>query len=317
LAAWYRERAEHWFALATGAETPHQDGLAWFDDEWQGIVSALEVSAEVGEHELVWRTVIALNDSFRYRRLWRPLRHLTRLAVGAAAADGRPEAQGMTLRQFGQVLRHFEDSRAAVGRLEKAAAFFEEAGKPVDQAEALMNMGELLCIIGELQQSQDAFARAIRISTACGNRAQVASAMVQLGAVYMKSREFDVAMTLFEAAEGEFGELGEQPGLAWVQFYFAGAYGLLGRYAAAQERLQRGLRSNEARGDLSGQAWFLRAVGRTASLQRDWKTARRAFRREVEVTRLMKIDTADAQAELDAARHRRMVPRDQQHSGWL
>jgi hypothetical protein len=102
-----------------------------------------------------------------------------------------------------------------------------------------------------------------------------------------------------------------------VQYYYGGAFSLLGRYSEAEERLQRGLNQATERNDLGGQIWFLRAIGRVAAKQEQWPAAEAAFQREVDACRRKRIDCSGAQAELDAARQHRMVPRSEQPNGWL
>jgi tetratricopeptide (TPR) repeat protein len=317
LGAWYCQQAEYWFRRRTGAETPDRAGLEWFDQEWSGIVTAVEASFDAGAWTVVWRTVNALSDSFRYRSLWLPLLRLCELAVTAAAADARLDAQGMASRHLSQVLRHVGERSQVIDQLLKTVELFEAAQDPQEQAETLKNLGEMYRIVGEHQLAVAAYTRSIEIAVHNGAHVQVASAVVQLGAAYMERGDFTSALALYEAGETMFGHLGERPGLGWVQYYFGGAYCLLGRYEEAQQRLARGLASAVERDDLSGQAWFLRAIGRTAVLQRRWAAAQDAFRREVAICRMMKADPGGAQVELDAARKRRMVPRTEQPNGWI
>ena len=317
LASWYQTQAEHWSAQRIGYETPHPAGLDWFDGEWHGLVSAMEASAALGNHEVVWRTVEALNTTFRFRALWTPLRRLTELAVDAAAADGQPAALGTASRHLSHVLRHTGSTDEAIKLLQHAVELFEQADNPTEHVETLKNLGELYNILGRHTESMNAFTRAVELAVDCGELGQAASSLVQLGALYIRKGELDEALALFEAGEQMFQHIDDRSGLTWVQYYIAGAYGLLGRYEEACERLRSGLKDVTVREELSGQAWFLRALGRTASLQGDWPVAVEAFKQEVTVVRRMKVDTAGAEAELAAARRRTMMPRAAQHSGWL
>lgn len=317
LADWYCERAEHWFAKRSGSENPHPDGLEWFDAEWIGIVDAVEQAFAQQRWPVVWRTVTALFDSFRYRRLSSPLRRLCELAAEAARVAGNLEAYGTSTRNLGQVLRHFGPAAATIEQLVTAAEAFEAAKNLREQAETLKNLGEMYRIAGRHQQAFAAYHRAVELSVEGGADAGTASIVVQLGAAHMETGDFDSALALYEVGETMFRELGEALGLTWVQYYFGGAYSLLGRYEEAEERLQRGLAAAVDRRDLNGQAWFLHAIGRVAARQQHWAAAEAAFRREVEVCRLMKVDVTAAQAELDAARRKRMVPASRQSSGWL
>ena len=138
------------------------------------------------------------------------------LAAFRNAAEG-PEADALA-GQARIALRAAGDRAVTLGAQEQASGFFRDAlevtAEPVERAALLERAGLAASAAGSHEEAERLLAEAIDLLRAAGDRSGAAHVTGLLGDAMFGRYRLDAALALVEAAAAEFGDLGDDPGLA-------------------------------------------------------------------------------------------------------
>jgi class 3 adenylate cyclase/tetratricopeptide (TPR) repeat protein len=138
------------------------------------------------------------------------------LAAFRNAAEG-PEADALA-GQARIALRAAGDRAVVLGAQEQAFGFFRDAlevtAEPAERAALLERAGLAASAAGSHEEAERLLAEAIDLLRTAGDRSGAAHVTGLLGDAMFGRYRLDAALALVEAAAAEFGDLGDDPGLA-------------------------------------------------------------------------------------------------------
>ncbi len=138
------------------------------------------------------------------------------LAAFRNASEG-PEADALA-GQARIALRAAGDRAVTLGAQEQASGFFRDAlevtAEPVERAALLERAGLAASAAGSHEEAERLLAEAIDLLRTAGDRSGAARVTGLLGDAMFGRYRLDAALVLVEAAAAEFGDLGDDPGLA-------------------------------------------------------------------------------------------------------
>ncbi len=175
--------------------------------------------------------------------------------------------------------------RAAVDEyLVRALVLFKRGRNAYGEAETINALGVGYARLGQMEDAQEQYRKAVELRGAIGNRRGVASSLRNLAQIATIRGEHDAAAKYLEEARALFEALDDRSGLAAID----NELGLLaeerGDYAAALDAYRRALRGREAIDDAFGSAESLNNIGFAHyqlgdydSAQVYWRQADQAF----------------------------------------
>ncbi|MFC0678933.1 tetratricopeptide repeat protein [Lysobacter korlensis] len=156
---------------------------------------------------------------------------------------------------------HGEAQRAVDDHLVRALVLYKRSGNRFGEAETVNALGIGYNRLGQVDDAEEQFRKAVELREALGNRRGLATSLRNLGNVLALSGRFDEAAQRFEQARALHAELGDQEGLAAVE----NELGLLaeerGDYAGALTAFRRALKLWQQIGHKAGIAKALNDIG--------------------------------------------------------
>ncbi|MCW5852381.1 MAG: tetratricopeptide repeat protein [Anaerolineae bacterium] len=153
----------------------------------------------------------------------------------------------------------------------RALALAPSGGEPL---EVLLEMGEVLTLIGQWAEAEAHYRRALELGEAQGNARVVAQARRGLGVVFEKRGAFEAALDWLGLAHAGFERLGERGEAAHTLTLIGRVHWARGHYAEARGVLELGLAQARAVGDRWTVALALNNLGNVAYNQADYTAAR-------------------------------------------
>jgi DNA-binding SARP family transcriptional activator len=279
--------ADHPIALeppAPGAHieqlTDYAGAMRWLTAEQQSIVAMTALALEAGLDTQAWQIAWSMRVYLTYQGLWHQQAAVQRTALAAAQRLGDPYALAHAMRGLAYAdaaLGRHADARA---HIEAAVASFAEAGRPAEQALALLSLSRLLDGDGATAAALPAAQRALEIYRMAGYREGTAYALNavgwchgRLGAHAEALVHCGQALELHRELRNEEGESFTLDSLGYNHHHLKAFDQAVINYTAALELFRR-------RGDLSSEAETsdrlgdsLRALGRQAQAREAWRHA--------------------------------------------
>lgn len=161
---------------------------------------------------------------------------LARLATSRAELDRADELLGLGRRAFESVEDHLglayvlraqgelrtvigDDDDLALRLLRQARELFAALDRAPQEAEVLVQIGQLHVILGRAREACASLERALALSRGCGDETTVAGAHFWLGMQHEKRRRLAAARVHFAAARTNFENAGDLRGLGFSCFY--------------------------------------------------------------------------------------------------
>lgn len=106
--------------------TDQEHALAWFHQEWQGLVALCRLAMDQGAPERCWQLAFSLRSFFFLAKLWNPWVRTEEIALAAAEATRDAWAEAVTLNALGVAHTNLGELATASGYYERALARFRE-----------------------------------------------------------------------------------------------------------------------------------------------------------------------------------------------
>lgn len=156
---------------------------------------------------------------------------------------------------------HGQAQRAVDDHLVRALVLYKRSGQRFGEAETVNALGIGYNRLGQADDAEEQFRKAVELRRALGNRRGLATSLRNLGNVLALSGRFDEAAARFAEARALYDELGDREGLAAIE----NELGLLaeerGDYAAALDAFRRALKLWQQLGHEPGIATALNDIG--------------------------------------------------------
>jgi tetratricopeptide (TPR) repeat protein len=156
---------------------------------------------------------------------------------------------------------HGQAQRAVDDHLVRALVLYKRSGNRFGEAETVNALGIGYHRLGQVDDAEEQFRKAVELRRALGNRRGLATSLRNLGNVLALRRRFDEAATHLDQARALHAQLGDQAGIAAVE----NELGLLaeerGDYAGALEAFRRALKLWQQLGHKPGIAQALNDIG--------------------------------------------------------
>jgi tetratricopeptide (TPR) repeat protein len=190
--------------------TRQEDALAWLDAEQATLTAAVMLATDTGDHETALRLSLRLAEYFSRRS--RPDDRLATAKVGLRAARrlGNPVDEADALNNLGLALQNLHQAGEAVTSHRAAARLCRLAGDRPGEGKALANLGIAFARDGQFGEAVTASEDAAAIYHEATNREGEASALSNLGLALRMVGEFGRAVTTCRLAADIFRQAGDR-----------------------------------------------------------------------------------------------------------
>jgi tetratricopeptide (TPR) repeat protein/transcriptional regulator with XRE-family HTH domain len=242
---------------------------AWLRTERENLEHAA-VYAQAGDlHEHAVALIAGLAEILRTDGPYTHALALHQAATETAAHHGRPTAHADALVDLGIMLRLIGDLAGSRDTLARAVEIHQATGGRRGGAEALIELGRANGLAGDLSAAWDAHARALEIYRATGDRHGEADALADLGIMRRATGNPAEAQDALSQAVEIHQAIGDHHGEADALTELGRARALLGDLAGAQSALVRALEFYGATGHHHGEAYALTNLGAVRRLLGD------------------------------------------------
>jgi DNA-binding SARP family transcriptional activator/Tfp pilus assembly protein PilF len=259
----------------------HAAALDWLDEERANLLALIAYAADNGPHDLSWLLADALRGYFWLRRFntewldaagnalraaeetgdpvaqaaiqlslgtahWTVARHATavehfRLGLAAAERGGWVEGEASLLGNLASVQIELGELEQAEANYRRALELHESVGNHRAWGVGLGNLGNLYWEMGALHRADDHFSRALVVHEATGALVPRANCLVNLGGVRHDLGDLRSALANLTAAIALCHEIGAAADEATALDAAARAYRDTGRHTEAFDHAQRAL----------------------------------------------------------------------------
>ncbi|MEV6013883.1 tetratricopeptide repeat protein, partial [Streptomyces sp. NPDC051976] len=257
LASWY-VTAGH--AAATAINTPalprvlpdgpgeralfgsYDEGLAWFDQEWQNITALQQAVADAGLHRHTWQLALMQKQFRVVRNQFDDFLAVQELAVEAAKASGDRAAEALMVNGLGGF--YFRTNRLddAERCLLEARRIYRAIGDPTGEGSALVDYGSVQTQRGNKDHAASLYTRAINLlQSPDGQRAQAIALMnrgtihQRLGNLAQAVADTDRALVAFRQVQDHRHEAMAIGNLAWFHLLATNHRAALDLYREQQQ----------------------------------------------------------------------------------
>jgi tetratricopeptide (TPR) repeat protein len=242
---------------------------AWLRTERDNIEHAAAYARTHDLHEHTLALTAGLAEILRTDGPYTHALALHQAATDTAQHHGRPAAHADALIDLGIMRRLIGDLAGAQDTLNRALEIHRATGERRGEAEALIELARAGGLAGDLSGARDALARALEIYRATGERHGEADALADLGIMRRASGDPGGARVALGQALEIYGATGDRHGEADALTELGRARALLGDLAGAQVALIRALEFYRATGHHHGEAYALTNLGAVRRLLGD------------------------------------------------
>jgi tetratricopeptide (TPR) repeat protein/DNA-binding XRE family transcriptional regulator len=240
--------------------------LAWLESERPSLIAAVQHAAVYGPRPVAWLLGDAMRGYFwehRHMVEWLAVAHA---ALGAADAEGDPQAQAAAHRDLGMRYQCQGDITRATRHYSSALGLARRAGWVDGEAATLGTLGLLHTELGRLQQAADYHIQALDLYRQTGHAPGQATALGNLGDMARRMGRPEQAIDHSAKALALFRDIGAQGGQAMSLSNLGEAYRDLGRLNDAERHLNESLALARELGNRCCEVYDLSAL---ASVHRD------------------------------------------------
>ncbi|MFF7340730.1 tetratricopeptide repeat protein [Streptomyces sp. NPDC008163] len=195
------------------------------------------------------------------RALWSDWEQTQHAVLEACRAGGDEWGAGVSLRDLA-VLRRLQ------GRLSEAEqhgldalAIFERCGEPADTADCLSNLGWLYRVRGERDRAHTYLTRALDVADACGIPRTRGWVLQMRADLEIDAGNLDAALTLLNQSRETFDGIADSRGLGWTLRIMGDVYRQQEQYDRALAQYEAAVDLLRAHGDRRGIARIVDAIG--------------------------------------------------------
>jgi tetratricopeptide (TPR) repeat protein len=246
---------------------------AWLRTELPNLSICVEHAAAHGRPAQAVQLVAALSDFLRDQGPWDQAQRLHESAVANAHASGDWIGEANAIINLGVMQRLNGDLAGAVASQDKACRLFRDLGHRQGQALALTEAGIAFRLSDNYEASTASLSEALELFGEMGDRQGQAGALSNLGFIQFMSGKLDIGIGTLTKAFEMHSEVGDVQGQAVALGYLGAAQRISADYPAATVSLTEALQLFRALGDRQGQANALNNLGVTQRISGDYPAA--------------------------------------------
>jgi tetratricopeptide (TPR) repeat protein/transcriptional regulator with XRE-family HTH domain len=247
--------------------------ITWLEAEWPNLHAAADHAAAAGRPLLAVQILpAAIGDFLRACGHWDQAAALHRTALAAARRSGDKPGQALALLQLGILSCLTGDLQAAAAGFAEALALYEEVGDQHGQALALIQVGVVQQLTGHYPAALASCQQALDMARGCGDRLAEAHACTYLGDVQRLTGDHPATVVSLQQALNLYREL-DRPGEADALVVLGVVQQETGDYLAAAASIRQVLGMYRDIGDRNSQAWALDELGTVEQLTGDHAAA--------------------------------------------
>jgi DNA-binding SARP family transcriptional activator len=261
----------------------YRSALAWFTDEFQVLLAAVEQAGRTGFDVPAWQLAWTLEFFLDRRERWEDWAATQTVALDAARRLGDRAAEALAhsgLARAGILLDHTGEADA---HLLRALELLDELGDRTGRARVHRDMAWSFEQQGRYGTALRHAVESLDLFRAVGNHAGEARALNAIGWLYARLGRYDDALTHCEQAVELQGDTGDLYGAAETWDSLGYVYRRLGRHAEAVACYRRALDSYRDFGDRYNEADTLAALAETYRAAGDAPSARVAWQQALTI----------------------------------
>ncbi|SEO29507.1 tetratricopeptide repeat protein [Actinacidiphila rubida] len=257
LASWY-VTAGH--AAATAINTPallrvlpdgpgeraqfgsYDEGLAWFDQEWQNITALQQAAAKAGLHRHTWQLALVQKQFRVVRNQFDDFLAVQKLAVEAAVASGDRAAEALMVTGLGGVYFRTDRLDDAERCLLEARRIYRAIGDPTGEGSALVDYGSVQTQRGNKDHAVSLYTRAIDLLQGPDGQRVLAIALMNRGVIHQRLgnlaqavADTHLALSAFRQVQDHRNQAMAIGNLAWFHLLAANHRAALDLYRDQQQ----------------------------------------------------------------------------------
>ncbi|MCX4904438.1 BTAD domain-containing putative transcriptional regulator [Streptomyces sp. NBC_00878] len=243
------------------AFTTYEQALDWCETERANLVAAVHTAAASGQPGVAWRLPAVLWGFFYLRSHTRDWDDTARTGLSAARAAHDRAGEGQGLVDVAAAARHLGRFDEAIDHLRQAMVIHRELGATDARATAVANLGDVYLQAGQLDKAVEYIRRGLAMDRVIGSAWGQGIALSNLGDVYQRLGRFDEAVDCLEQALTVLRASGN----LWVEGVTLDILGTvhrrLHRYDEAVEHYHEALKTHRDIGNRWGEGHTLGNLG--------------------------------------------------------
>ncbi len=238
-----------------------EQALAWTRAERASLLACLDYAAGTGQHARIIALTAGIAALLRHDGPWAEAITRHATAVRAAQHLGDRPGQANALINLGDVQRLTGDMLGAARALADALGIYRDIGHRLGQANALHSLGHVRRLAGDYRGAARDLEEALGIHRDLGDQLGQANALLYLGDVRRMTGDFPRAAQDLEEALGIYRDIGHRLGQAYALLCLGSMRRAAGDYPAAAQDLKEALGIYRDIGHRLGQANTLTSLG--------------------------------------------------------
>lgn len=239
----------------------YEDALQWYEEEYGGLVAALDLAAENGCDDIAWKLAAIMQHYSGLRKLWTSWISTHQVGLMCAQRSEDRFGEAWMLNDLGCAYFELRKSQEALDYISGALEIRRAIGDRAGEVLCLSNLGIIYRERGDFDQAVESGGRALAISRESGDRRGEAVALHGLGEVYRKRGQADEGMRCFEHALAIFRAINERRGECFALQSIGETYHALHRSDEGVHHVQLALAIRHQAGDRQGEGQALRTLG--------------------------------------------------------
>jgi DNA-binding SARP family transcriptional activator/Tfp pilus assembly protein PilF len=258
------------------------DPMGWFEAERDGLVAAIQQSADIGADELCWDLALTSVTLFEARDFVEDWQETHERALHAVLQAGNKRGEAAMLCSLGSLHQTTAD-HLCTNELDKALELFEDLQDLHGQALTLRNLAFIDRTAGRLERALDRYERAITSFQEVNDTVAQAHGLVGLAQVHLDLRRFPEAERALDDSLGLCVRTGNKRVEAQVWQRLGDLYLSQDQLENAKNAFESALRLVNSMKDRVGEVFALCGLGVTYTRQQNLGEAEKLLQRALEM----------------------------------
>jgi tetratricopeptide (TPR) repeat protein len=258
---------------------------AWLNTELPNLTICVEYAAAHGSPVYAVQIVAVLNDFLRDRGPWDKVQRMHKRAAAIAHESGDQVGEANAILNLGVMQRLNGDLIGAVTSQEKAQLMFQDLGNRQGQALALTETAIALRLNDDYGAATAKLTGALKLCRDTGDQQGEAAALSHLGFTQFMTAKLDTSIATLTKALEIFRDIGDSQGQAMALGYLGTAHRFSSDYPGATDNLTEALELFRDIGDRQGQANALNNLGVTQRISGEYPAASHSLTEALELFR--------------------------------
>ena len=246
---------------AGGAGLAPREALVVFETERPSLLAALDLAAQRGWDEQVWRFSESISGSLTRLRYLDDLLIVKEAALAAARHARNIAIEGRALNGLGEAFRELRRFEEAIGCYQESLTICRESGERHGEGQILNNLG---IVYGELRrfgEAVDCDQESLAIFREAGDRHGEGQVLSNLGIVYGELRRYEQSVDCLEESLAIRRRTSDPYGVGQTLNNLGILYGQLRRFEKAIDCYQESLAISRETGNRHAEGLTLTALG--------------------------------------------------------